>query len=915
MWGKILALLVFKPTQTHTIDTMITVAMKATLLLWGMLWLTLFSPTHWLPTAAAQCPMTNQPANLSTTATTARLQWATVAGASRYRIDYRAENGTIRQIESPVNSVLLTELAPNTAYTATVSAVCWNGFVSGASPVLSFRTTVDNSGASGSCPVAQNVSTTPGGLNRVFITWSAVTGAQRYIVQYRPVGGNWIAIEASAPALVLNDLIGNTTYEARVMTQCWSGFTADWSATVRFTVTGANGGGAGSCQLPSNVTIQFSNVNVAVLNWPAVAGASRYRIQYRPAFTAAWNTLDISSPIATLTDLVPGQSYDYRIQTVCWNGFESAYSPEQRFSVSGVGNGTVGTCTTPTGLLTSSATTSSLLLSWQAVVGAQQYNIQYRALNSGPNWMSINSSTSSANVIGLSPGTQYELRVRTQCWNGFNSDWTNTLTASTVAALGGGQSVCVPPTRLVATNVSVNTAMLSWAATAGAPFYFIEYRTGNLPWTRMVATTNSFMLTGLAPVSTYEVRVQVVCWNTLTSGYSDAITFRTGGEGTGTAANCETPTNVQATVVGINSILVSWSGVRGADRYTVQYRSAGRDWQSVEASGLSTTIPNLMTNTSYDIQVRTQCWNGFPSAFSTPITVRTQGDSNGNANPCPPPANLTATMTAVNTALVSWTVTPGVERYMVQYRVQGAVTWQNLETRGGSLFLNSLQTGSAYEIRIMAFCWNGFESSFSSSIVLNTINGANPQTSSCQAPDNLRANNVVFTTARITWNPIAGIQKYILSYRNIASPTSIQVETMTNVVILNNLVSGTTYIAQVRAECWNGFVSEFTAPIVFNMQAGRTDIAPANNDPFAISIFPNPSKGRLSVVLGSAVEAHDAQITITDLAGRVAIRERYTLQAGESSIPIQAEGLAAGIYALHFQSGSIQRTVKFRIED
>lgn len=89
-------------------------------------------------------------------------------------------------------------------------------------------------------------------------------------------------------------------------------------------------------------------------------------------------------------------------------------------------------CGVPTGLSSSSITSSSAVISWGAVSGAVSYDVQYRV--AGGSWAQGNVTGTSANFTGLLAGTTYEWAVRTNC-SGSSSAFSGTVSFTTTAAV------------------------------------------------------------------------------------------------------------------------------------------------------------------------------------------------------------------------------------------------------------------------------------------------------------------------------------------------------------------------------------------------------------------------------------------------------------------------------------------------
>jgi|GEM_PF-1766464 len=71
----------------------------------------------------------------------------------------------------------------------------------------------------------------------------------------------------------------------------------------------------------------------------------------------------------------------------------------------------------------------------------------------------------------------------------------------------------------------------------------------------------------------------------------------------------------------------------------------------------------------------------------------------------------------------------------------------------------------------------------------------------------------------------------------------------------------------------------------------------SNNEQPGISIYPNPVKDKLNVVINS-IEAGKAGISITDLSGKLLYSNNVLLTAGDNTIPVITESLSKGTYLL-----------------
>lgn len=168
-------------------------------------------------------------------------------------------------------------------------------------------------------------------------------------------------------------------------------------------------------------------------------------------------------------------------------------------------------CGIPTGLAASAITNTTATIGWGAVSGALSYDVDYKAASSAT-WINVATGTTatSANLSGLTQGTVYDYRVRTNCTGG---------TGSYAQAQFTTTAPCTAPGGLASSAITATGATVSWTAVSGASNYTVEYKTAAATtWTTAAAATtaNSVNLTGLAATTLYDWRVRTNC----TSGSS-----------------------------------------------------------------------------------------------------------------------------------------------------------------------------------------------------------------------------------------------------------------------------------------------------------------------------------------------------------------------------------------------------------
>jgi hypothetical protein len=172
----------------------------------------------------------------SITNTNATVSWTAVSGATSYDVDYKLTSSTTwtnAATATTATSVNITALTQGTTYDWRVRANCSGG--SGNYVAAQFTTT---------SPATCN---TPGGLtsssvtsNGATVSWTAVSGANNYTVEYKLSSATAYTVAASAATTTsvnITGLTASSTYDWRVRANCASLSSA--FASAQFTTTAA----------------------------------------------------------------------------------------------------------------------------------------------------------------------------------------------------------------------------------------------------------------------------------------------------------------------------------------------------------------------------------------------------------------------------------------------------------------------------------------------------------------------------------------------------------------------------------------------------------------------------------------------------------------------------------------------------
>ena len=166
-------------------------------------------------------------------------------------------------------------------------------------------------------------------------------------------------------------------------------------------------------------------------------------------------------------------------------------------------------CNVPTGLATANLTYNAVDVNWSAGGNETAWNVQYKQA-SAANWgNSIAVTSATYHISGLAAETSYQVRVQANCGADGTSDWTTPVSFTTPAA---PVDPCNAPTNLQVSNITENSATVSWTAGGSETAWNVQYKLQSASqWQEANVQTTSYLIEGLTANSTYDVRVKAVC--------------------------------------------------------------------------------------------------------------------------------------------------------------------------------------------------------------------------------------------------------------------------------------------------------------------------------------------------------------------------------------------------------------------
>lgn len=566
-------------------------------------------------------------------------------------------------------------------------------------------------------------------------------------------------------------------------------------------------------------------------------------------------------------------------------------------------------CPVPFNTTASNILETSAQINWDPATTADTFRIRYSVVGSGQyQWKDINGSGNpiSGILTGLQPGTDYTFEVSTICL-GYHSAYSIIDTFTTVA----NPVSCIRPFNLNNTAVTYTTADISWSPLVTADTFRIRYSvdgTSNYLWKNVNGGLGfSTTLSGLAPATAYQFQVSSICTG-VSSGYSPSYIFITDG-------NCVVPIGVTASQITASSAVIKWSPNVLADTFRLRYRQTGApSWNYKNLNGSllidSLGLNNLVPNTNYECQVSSVC-NGTGNGYSSLVTFTT---SNSVAN-CIVPFGISSSNVTNTTADINWSAQVNADTFRIRYAEQGTPNYMYVDSPGtsGSLAtIGNMLPSTTYDFQVSSVCL-GVSSGYSP--VFSFTTGSSP--ASCITPYGTSESNITGTTADINWTAFVTADSFMVRYS--VYPTSSYVWKKISgtggvtSTTLSGLTTSTKYQWQVRSICSGVPVSIYSVSDTFTTAPFRmANPALTSMDPGVISVYPNPSSGKISISM-NADRQMNVRLVLTDASGRFIRVWNKTLTRGSNTIELDATGVATGVYTLGIQAASFNDRVQLVI--
>lgn len=174
---------------------------------------------------------------------------------------------------------------------------------------------------------------------------------------------------------------------------------------------------------------------------------------------------------------------------------------------------------------------------------------------------------------------------------------------------------------------------------------------------------------------------------------------------------------------------------------------------------------------------------------------------------CHEPFGTSSTSITGTNASLRWWGVALASSYTVNYRAEGASSWNTMVTIDTFATLSGLTACTKYEVEIAADCDTAV------SALSNTFRFTTGDC--CYAPVTITENAVNQTDANFSWNTDANVNSYTIEYKTLSAATWTTVTVATNNVALSNLIPCTEYELRIISTCNINVNNEYSAIVPF----------------------------------------------------------------------------------------------------
>ncbi len=612
------------------------------------------------------------------------------------------------------------------------------------------------------------------------------------------------------------------------------------------------------CARPNNVTVSNVSTSSADVNWIPIGNGSSWNVEYGVSGFAlgAGTSVDANDTTITLSNLTSSTMYDVYVRTYCANGDTSSWTNVRSFttpcddittmpySENFDGNNLIPHPVNETVDFISCWTQYSPLSNRIPYI-ATDNSVAYGGCHSSPQCMDFN-YTPDISLIAALPPISPTIPI-------------NTLTLSFYTRT---------------TDVSAGTKEVGVMTDPNDPTTF------ELIHTISYVTTNTWQLVEV-PFNTYTGTGQYIAFRYVNGGSNQFLVDDVFVDYTPT---CISPINLYATGATSTSVDLLWTERGDATTWNIEYGPTGfaqGTGTTVVANTNPFTVTGLLSSTTYDFYVQSDCGAGDVSYWSSVTTYTTEDDQSTS---CDVPTNLAISNITQTGATATWSTTGSETAWNVQFKAGVDYDWgSSINVTTASYTFTGLTPNTAYQVRVQAVCNGTATSDWTSPVTFTTLDET---AEVCPAPTGLEATDVQNETITLTWEQEANTaNSWEVQYRVQGSETWNSATATAVPYTLTGLTGLTTYEIQVVANCTNGLTSDPSNMITET----TTNVGISSYDlESSVSLYPNPTSDRVTISAQGMMES----VSMYDVYGKLI----STMKVNDTNATADLSSYASGVY-------------------
>ena len=198
--------------------------------------------------------------------------------------------------------------------------------------------------------------------------------------------------------------------------------------------------------------------------------------------------------------------------------------------------------------------------------------------------------------------------------------------------------------------------------------------------------------------------------------------------------------------------------------------------------------------------------------------------------------------------------------------------------------LEGLTASTEYTVKVRTHCDENSTSDWSAAVSFTTLNGGG-EDPTCDVPTAVTTSNITATSVTVSWTGTAS--QYEVEVTDGTTPVS---QTVTaNQYTFTGLTASTNYTVRVRAICDGGVTSDWSATQSFTtLDGGEPQGIDDVNASYSVNIYPNPAKNTVTISVDGL--NGKAQVSVIDMSGRTVMTSTMESDATQLNVSKLAQG-------------------------